>query len=182
MPRRERGGPERRGEEGEARPRQRRWRALGRTARERRPQRAAQQRAEQTESDQAARHLQEEPGQEQRLGGEHRGEVTALRQALELLLDDQRGGRNPEEWRAAHRLMVPDAPARTTVPRVADRSGEGPDGADETEGIARLGERGDLHHVAGVRRLDELAVPDVHPLVLRTARARLEEDEVARLQ
>ena len=50
-----------------------------------------------------------------------RESLTALCQALELLLDDQRGRRNPEEWRTAHRLMVPDAPARTIVPRVADR-------------------------------------------------------------
>src|SRR3954452_20205968 len=63
------------------------------------------------------------------------------------------------------------------------RSGPGgPNRADEAEGVARLRERRDLDHVARVRRLDETAAADVHADVLRTAGARLEEDEVTRLE
>src|ERR1044072_939950 len=56
------------------------------------------------------------------------------------------------------------------------------DRADEAERVAGLRERRDLDDVARVRRLDELAVADVHAFVLRPPRARLEEDEVAGLQ
>src|SRR6266542_5679397 len=69
---------------------------------------------------------------------------------------------------------------RSTFFRVERRlGGPGPDGADEAERVAGLRERGDLDHVAGVRRVDELPAADVDPLVLRAAGGRLGEVEVA---
>src|SRR5512133_597561 len=55
----------------------------------------------------------------------------------------------------------------------------GAHGADEAEGVSRLRQRRDLDDVARVRGLDELPVADIDPLVLRAARARLEEEQVA---
>src|SRR5207249_78092 len=57
-----------------------------------------------------------------------------------------------------------------------------PDGANVAKQVRRIRERRDLDDVARVRRVDELPVADVHPLVLRSAGARMEEDEVAGLK
>src|SRR5580765_4434421 len=80
----------------------------------------------------------------------------------------------PRDHRALRRVGL--RPARRLS------GAERTDRADEAEGVAGLRERRDLDDVAGVRRLDEAAVTDVHPLVLRAARARLEKDEVARAE
>src|SRR5205823_10105577 len=56
----------------------------------------------------------------------------------------------------------------------------GTNGANVRQGVLGVVQARDLDDVARVRRVDELACADVHPLVLRAVRACVEEDDVAR--
>src|SRR4029077_7131800 len=55
-----------------------------------------------------------------------------------------------------------------------------PNAADVAERVARLVQARDLHDVAGVRRVDELAVANVDADVAGAAWSRVEEHQIAR--
>ena len=70
-------------------------------------------------------------------------------------------------WRGRHRAVCEAAHVAPTR---------------ELLGVVRLVQARDLHHVARVRSVQELVIPDVDALVVDVAGRVLEEDDVARLQ